>query len=140
MESATEAKLNGEKSQPSNQQNHLSTDQQLAEYSSIAQMCAAITQLVHAVNKTDGADRKQPAGFSDEPGELADALWEQVCEFAEQLARARSSSLDDVKGKISIWRHLAPEPDAGNKYPTFDEMLLLSIIGDVEQLRRSRAS
>lgn len=133
MEPKRTAEKSDIKSQSAKPPEHLDADGVLGEAATIAEICAAITKLVDAVSETGGETDPQ-TGFPRITGDCADKLWQHVCEFAAQLSRARSSSFDDVSGKISIWRHLAPEPSLTNKFATIDETLLQSIIGDVERL------
>lgn len=104
-----------------------------ASSATIAETCSAIAKLITAVSKADNNPGMQ-SGFSDLTEGQADAVWESVGDFASQLARARASSLEDVTGKISIWRHLTPEEDAASE--TIDETLLRSIMDDIERLGR----
>ena len=126
------------KSQSAKQPEHLDRDGALGEAASIAEICAAITKLVGAVSEAGGETDPQ-TGFPRVTGDCADTLWQNVCAFAAQLARARSSSFDDVSGKISIWRHLTPEQSLTDKFATIDETLLQSIIGDVERLHSEQS-
>lgn len=130
-----EAENNDIISRPAKQVESLEAGDLLGEAATIADICAAITKLVNTVSEANDGETELQSSYCDIAECQTDTLWEDVCNFAAQLARARSSSLDDVSGKISIWRHLAPEQIVDNKFPTIDETLLLSIIGDVERLR-----
>lgn len=138
VEPIRKAEINDIKSQSAKQPKHLDADGALGEAASIAEICAAITKLVGTVSEAGGETDPQ-TGFPRITGDCADMLWQNVCVFAAQLAHARSSSLDDVSGKISIWRHLAPEQSLTDKFTTIDETLLQSIIGDVERLHSEQS-
>lgn len=138
VEPIKKANISDSKSQSATPPKHLDTDRALGEAASIAEICAAITKLVDAVSEVGGETDPQ-TGFPRITGDCADTLWQNVSEFAAQLARARSSSFDDISGKISIWRHLAPEQNLTDKFATIDETLLHSIIGDVERLHAEQS-
>ncbi len=124
--------------EPANEPRPQDTNEPVGEASSIAEICVAIAKLVTAVS-TAGAEPGRRTGFADLTEGQTDAVWDSVCDFASQLAHTRSSSLDDISGKIAIWRHLAPEQSDEDNYQTVDETLLSSIMNDVEWLRSLRA-
>ena len=133
MEPIRKAEKSDIKSQSARQSEHLGANGALGESATIAEICAAITKLVDAVSEAGGETDPQ-TGFPRVTGDCADSLWQHVTAFAAQLSHARSSSFDDVSGKISVWRHLAPEQGLTEKFATIDETLLQSIISDVERL------
>lgn len=138
MEPIRKAETSDVKSQTAKQSKLLDADAALQEDATIAEICAAITKLVAAVSEAGGETDPQ-TGFPRVNGDCADTLWQNVSEFAAQLARARSTSFNDISGKISIWRHLAPEQSLTDKFATIDETLLQSIIGDVERLHSEQS-
>lgn len=139
MESIIEAENGDTKLKTAKQPEQLKADGLLEEAATIAEICAAIKKLVTAVGDSGGGETELQTDFNSITGEQTDELWRNVSKFASQLALARSSSLDDIIGKISIWRHLAPEQELESKFATIDETLLLSIIGDVERMHAGRA-
>ncbi len=138
MEPVKKAQASDIKSQSAKQSKLLDADGALGEAATIAEICTAIEKLVDAASEAGGETDPQ-TGFPRVTGDCADTLWQNVCDFAAQLARARSSSFDDISGKISIWRHLAPEQSLADKFATIDETLLQSIIGDVERLNSEQS-
>lgn len=127
------------KPQPVTQSEQINTGEGLGGAASIADICTAITKLVNAVSEVGSRKIEPQTELSHLTEDRSDTLWENVCDFAAQLALAHSSSLDDISGKINIWRHLAPEQGLENKFPTIDETLLLSILSDVERMRSRQA-
>lgn len=139
MKITTTAESGDIKSQSTHGPEHLTSERLPGSAATIADICAAITKLVEAVSETDG-ERDPQTGLPRVTAEDTDTLWRSVCEFAAQLSHAQSSSFDDINGKISVWRRLAPEQSLTSKYATIDETLLLSIIGDVERLHSGQTN
>ncbi len=61
-----------------------------------------------------------------------DEIWGEIEKCTRTLARAPSVSFADIVGKIHIWRHVAPDEEGDES--TIDEILLTSIMLDVERL------
>ncbi len=67
-------------------------------------------------------------------GEASSALLDQLVRLSGALARQRSATLPEVVSKIQLWRVLACEDALNSERALPDELLLLSIIEDVEHL------
>ena len=59
---------------------------------------------------------------------------DKLVEISELLINRRAVTLDDVRGKIRIWRTLAPEDALCPESASVDERLMLSILEDIEHL------
>jgi len=113
------------------------------EITSIAEICASVMKLVTAIGHShqnhEGSEPDPVAAidFTHLLEDQSDAIWDSICDFAGELAHSRASSLDDIAGKISVWRHLAPEANEDDVDQSTDEILARSIMEDVEHLRRA---
>jgi hypothetical protein len=107
---------------------------------SIAKICASLINLLNTVSAVHEGEEKGARGpfaaesFSALLEERSEALWDNISDFAETLSQARSESLDDVAGKITVWRQLAPESEESAQNQPVDVTLLLSIMEDIERL------
>ncbi len=107
---------------------------------SIAKICASLINLLNTVSAVHEGEEKgarvpfAAESFSALLEERSEALWDNISDFAETLSQARSESLDDVAGKITVWRQLAPESEEGAQNQPVDVTLLLSIMEDIERL------
>ena len=108
-----------------------------AEHNSIGEICSIAKRLLSlATNSNPLLEYDEDPQSTAMAEECCDAVWESLSNFAEILSCTPAASLEDIIGKISIWRSLAPEESEADYAP--DEKLARAIMKDLEELLQSQ--
>ncbi len=100
-----------------------------ANHWDVSAYCQTLIKLYDAQVRGLAEESKQ-----NENEYLTDHLWDAFCSASESVCRMRAATLSDILRKVELWKRLAPER---SPHPTPDEILLMSIVEDLERLHQS---